>query len=77
MNKMIKHNLKMKLKNLKGRWVDDLPKVLWAYKTTTRSTTGESPFSLAYRYEAMVQVELRAGSLKKDNFNPEQNMILQ
>ena len=77
MNKMIKHNLKMKLKNLKGRWVDDLPKVLWAYKTTTRSTTGESPFSLAYRYEAMVPVELGAGSLKRDNFNLEQNMILQ
>ena len=29
-NNMIKHNLKMKLKNLKGRWADNLPKVLWA-----------------------------------------------
>ena len=28
MNKKIKHNLKTKLKNLKRRWVDDLPEVL-------------------------------------------------
>ena len=50
-NKTIKHNLKTKLKNLKGRWVEDLPEVFWAYRTTARSTTGETPFSLAYRYK--------------------------
>ena len=77
MNKTIKHNLKMKLKNLKGRWAEDLPEVLWAYKTIARSMTGEMPFSLAYRYKAMVPVELGAGSLRRDNFDQEQNMILQ
>ena len=29
-NKTIKHNLKTKLEVLKGRWVDELPDVLWA-----------------------------------------------
>ena len=77
MNKTIKHNLKTKLKNLKGRWVDDLLEVLWAYKTTAISTTGETLFSLAYNYEVMVLVELDAGSLRRDNFDLEQNMILQ
>ena len=77
MNKTIKHNLKTKLKNLKGMWADDLPDVLWAYKTTVRLTTRETPFSLAYVYEAMALVELKAGSLRKDNFDPYQNMILQ
>ena len=76
MNKAIKHNLKTKLENLKGRWADDLPEVLWAYRTTARSTTGETPFLLAYGYEAMVPVELGAGFLRRDNFDPEQNMIL-
>ena len=75
-NKAIKHNLKTKLENLKGRWANDLLKVLWAYRTTARSTTGETPFSLAYGYEAMVPVELGAGSLRRDNFDPGQNMIL-
>ena len=77
MNKTIKHNLKTKLKNLKGRWVDDLLEVLWAYRTTTRSTTGETPFLLAKGCEAMVPIELGARFLRRDNFNLEQNMILQ
>ena len=51
--------------------------MLWAYRTTARSTTRETLFLLAYGYEAMVPVELRAGSLRRDNFNLEQNMILQ
>ena len=67
----------MKLENLKGRWADDLIEVLWSYKTTARSTTGESPFSLAYGYEAIVPVELGAGFLRRDNIDLEQNMILQ
>ena len=74
---MIKHNLKMKLENLKGRWADDLQEVLWAYRTTARSTTGETPFSLAYNYEAMIPIKLGAWSLRRENFDQEQNMILQ
>ena len=77
MNKTIMHNLKTKLKNLKGRWADDLLKMLWAYMTTTRSMTRETPFSLAQGYEAMVSFKLGAGSLRRDNFDSEQNMILQ
>ena len=70
-NKTIKHNLKTKFKDLKGRWADELPEVLWAYKTTTRSTTGETSFSLAYRYKAMVPVEIGARFLRRDNYDPE------
>ena len=69
--------MRTKLKNLKGRWADELPKVLWAYRTTTRSTTRETPFSLAYGYEVMVPVEIGARSLRRDNYDPEQNVILQ
>ena len=69
-NKSIKHNLKTKLENLKGRWADDLPEVLWAYRTTAQSTTGKTPFSLAYGYEAVVPIELGAGSLRRNNFDP-------
>ena len=77
MNKTIKQNLKTKLKNLKGKWADDLPEVLWAYRTTARSTSGETPFSLAYGYEAMVPIELEASLLKSENFDQEKNIILQ
>ena len=43
-NKTIKYNLRKKLKNLKGRWADDLPEVFWAYRTTARSKL-EKPHS--------------------------------
>ena len=66
----------MKLENLKGRWADDLPEVLWAYRTAACSTIGETSFSLAYEYKAMVPIKLGTGSLRRDNLNLEQNMIL-
>ena len=33
-SKIIKFNLKMKLEEHKGVWAEELPKVLWAYRTT-------------------------------------------
>ena len=54
----------MKLENLIGRWTDNILEVLWAYRTTAISTTGEMPFSLPYKYEAMVPVELGTGPEK-------------
>ena len=51
--------------------------MLWAYRTTTRSTIGETPFSLAYGCEAMVSIEIGAGSLQRENYNLEQNETLQ
>ena len=66
----------MKLEDLKGRWADELPEVLWVYRTTARSTTGETLFSLAHEYKAMVLVEIRAGSLQRENYNPKQNETL-
>ena len=44
-NKILKQNLKTKLEEHKGVWPEVLPEVLWAYRTTQRTTTGESPFS--------------------------------
>ncbi|KAL5562357.1 hypothetical protein UlMin_032104 [Ulmus minor] len=42
-NKTIKRNLERKLEGLKNAWVEELPRVLWAYRTTGRNTTGETP----------------------------------
>ena len=75
-NKTIKHNLKTKLEDMKGRWVDELPEVLWACKTSVRTPTRETSFSLAYGYETIVLVEIRAGSLRRENYVLDQNLIL-
>ena len=47
--------------------------MLWSYNTTPRSTTGETPFSLTYGCEAMVPVEVGAGSFRRDHYDPEAN----
>ena len=72
---MIKRNMKTKLEDLKGRWADELPEVLWAYRTTLRAQTRETPFSLAYGYKAMVPLEIGAGSLRRENYDLDLNFI--
>ncbi|KAL2226356.1 UNVERIFIED_CONTAM: hypothetical protein Sindi_1994300 [Sesamum indicum] len=47
-NKTILQHLKTRLEN-KGSWVDELPGVLWAYRTTPRTATGETLFCLGGR----------------------------
>ena len=53
----LKVALKTKLEDLKGKWVEYLPEVLWAYKTTRKSATQETPFALAFGTEAVDPVE--------------------
>jgi hypothetical protein len=68
-NKTIKHILKKKLDTAKGAWVDELPQVLWAIRTTSRTPTGETPFSMTYGAEAMSPVEVGLPSPRRVSFN--------
>ena len=60
--KTLKHNLKAKLESHKRVWPEELPYVLWAYNITTKTSTGETPFSMAFSAEAMVLVEVGLSS---------------
>ena len=59
---MVRHKspskLKTKLEDLKGKWVEYLPEVLWVYRTTRKSATQETPFALAFGTEAVGPVEV-------------------
>ncbi|XP_070025355.1 uncharacterized protein [Nicotiana sylvestris] len=57
-NKVIINNLKKRLEESKGNWPEVLPGVLWAYRTTAKTSTGETPFSLVYGAEALIPVEI-------------------
>ena len=50
--------IKTWLKGVKGVWLDELPGVLWAYRTTVRTPTGENPFNLTYGSEAVIPAEV-------------------
>ncbi|XP_057969446.1 uncharacterized protein LOC131158597 [Malania oleifera] len=45
-------------------WHDKLPFALMAYKTTVRTSIGATPFSLVYKMEAMVPIEVEIPSLR-------------
>jgi len=47
-NRSLLKIIKTPLEVAKGVWPDELPGVLWAYKMTMRTPTGETPFKLAY-----------------------------
>ncbi|KAM2838296.1 hypothetical protein COP1_030032 [Malus domestica] len=53
-NKGILDCLKKSLSDKKGKWLDELPRCLWAYRTTKRRATGEIHFSLAFSLEAII-----------------------
>ncbi|XP_070037120.1 uncharacterized protein [Nicotiana tomentosiformis] len=57
-NKVIINNLKKRLEESKGKWPEVLPGVLWAYRTTTKTSTGETLFSLVYGAKALIPVEI-------------------
>ena len=57
MNKVILSGLKKRLDDAKGKWVEDLPQVLWTYRATPRRSTGETPFSMTYETEAVIPLE--------------------
>ena len=43
-NRSLLKIIKTRLKGAKGIWPEELPSVLWAYRTTTRTLTGETSF---------------------------------
>ena len=57
----------------KGAWLEELPNVLWAYRTTARTQTGETPFRLTYGTEAVIPVEVGVTSIRREVFNEESN----
>ncbi|XP_015963933.1 uncharacterized protein LOC107487750 [Arachis duranensis] len=61
-NKVILAGLKKRLQDAKGAYAKELPLVLWAYRTTPQSATGETPFRLAYSIEVMIPVQVNKQS---------------
>nr|XP_027122086.1 uncharacterized protein LOC113739037 [Coffea arabica] len=51
-----------------SNWLEELPSVLWAYRTTPRTATHETPFSLTYGVEAVVPAEIGLPSPRTQNF---------
>ena len=72
-NKVIVNGLKKRLDDAKGRWVEELPHVLWAYRMTLRWLMGETPFAMTYGAEAVIPLEANFPTPRTNSFNPSGN----
>jgi hypothetical protein len=69
-NKTLVRTLKKKLEKKKGAWVEYVLEVLWSYRITRRTPTGETPFSLTYGTEAVIPAEVGSPSFCVAYYNP-------
>ena len=61
---------------MKGNWVEELNNVIWAYRTTPRTSTGETPFRLTYAMDAVIPVEIGSASYRvSGGIDPEVNNL--
>ena len=72
-NKVIVSGLKKRSDDAKDKWVEELPHVLWTYRTTLRRSTGETPFSLTYGAETVIPLETGFSTTRTSSFNPKDN----
>ena len=69
------------LEQTKGKWVEKLPDVLWAYRTMPGRPTGNTPFALAYGMDVIIPTEIGLPTIrtvvqgqKNENLQLERNL---
>uniref|UniRef100_A0A2N9J3I5 Integrase catalytic domain-containing protein n=1 Tax=Fagus sylvatica TaxID=28930 RepID=A0A2N9J3I5_FAGSY len=72
-NRTLLKQIKTRLEGAKGMWVEELPSILWAYRTTIRTPTRETPFKLTNGTEAVIPVEIGLTTLKTTFHKEEEN----
>ena len=72
-NKIIVNGLNKRLDDAKGKWVEELPHVLWTYQTNPHRSTGETPFSMTYGADAVIPLEMGFPTLRRSLFAPDSN----
>ena len=65
--------IKTQLEGAKGIWLDELPSVLWVYRMTARTPTGETPFRLTYKADAIIPAEVGLISYRVQNYMEDKN----
>nr|GEV34052.1 retrotransposon protein, putative, unclassified [Tanacetum cinerariifolium] len=68
--------IKTRLGRERKGWVDEVPNILWAYQTSLKTYSGETPYTLAFESEAVILAEIsmlthRTMMVKEGNGNEE------
>jgi len=64
-NKVVLGQLKRRLGSTKDLWAEKLLEILWTYRCTPQTITGETPFNLTYGINAMIPVEVGEPTLRR------------
>lgn len=68
--------MKKRLKNAKRKWDEELPNVLDAYQITPRQSTGETPFCMTYKTEAVILVDIGLASMRITRLSSSVNNLM-
>ena len=67
------NGLKKRLDNAKGKWIKELPHVLWTYRTTPQKSTRETHFLMTYGTEAVIPLENGFPTMRTSTFTSNGN----
>ncbi|GJV99976.1 reverse transcriptase domain-containing protein, partial [Tanacetum coccineum] len=76
-NRSLMEGIKTRLGRERKGWVEELPNVLWAHRTSLKTSNGETPYSLTFGSEAVIPAEIgmpthRTMMIKEGNGNEEE-----
>ncbi|KAK4404501.1 hypothetical protein Sango_0818700 [Sesamum angolense] len=72
-NRILLQHLKTRLEGTKSAWVKELSGALWAYRTTSRTTIGETSFCLVYGSEVIIPAEIGVETVIINLYDPLHN----
>jgi hypothetical protein len=72
-NRSLLKMIKTRLEGAKGLWPEELPNVLWAYRTIARTPTGETSFRLTFGIEAVIPEEIGLTSFRTNEYDEDNN----
>ena len=72
-NRCLLKIIKTQLEGVKGAWPEELPNILWAYRTTTKVPIGKTPFKLTFSTKAVIPVEVGLTSLRVKTYEGQKN----
>ena len=67
------NEIKKKLLKSKGKWVQELPSILWAYQTTPRKATNKMAYYLTFDFEVVIPLKVGLPTIQTEAYNNDHN----
>ncbi|KAJ0501896.1 putative nucleotidyltransferase, Ribonuclease H [Helianthus annuus] len=72
-NRSILEGIKTRLGRYESNWLEELPSVLWAIRTTEKTSHKRTPYSLVFGSEAVIPAEIAVVTQRIVNMDPKLN----